>query len=447
MNKENNSVIEKVNQLIKNSVTLKLLTICILMLLLLIPASMIMSIIQERKRLNEQAVAEVSAMWADQQRINGPVLTIPLLYEYREEDEIIQETRYWHLLPKNLKASGEVQPEELERGIYDVVVYQTSLSFSGKFSIGAIPDPVNLKETLYQQSFLTIGITDLRGIKDTVTLRWGQNQLPVKPGSKIPDIIDSGITIEIPDLANKLGTEITFDFSLDLNGSRKLSFTPIGELTEIRLNSTWAAPSFGGNFLPDDRKVDEEGFKAVWKILQLNRNFPQSWIGSKYGGKMEQSAFGVELIPGVDDYQKSYRSAKYAAMSISLTFLVFFLVEILNRRKIHPFQYILVGLALCLFFVLLVSLSEHMDFNLAYGLATLGVVTMIGLYSTSIFKEAKLTYLLTLILTGIYGFLFVTLQLEAYALLLGSLGLGLILAATMYFTRNINWYRLNIEPR
>ena len=179
-------------------------------------------------------------------------------------------------------------------------------------------------------------------------------------------------------------------------------------------------------------------------MLQLNRNFPQSWIDTGEAEKLQNAAFGVDLILPLDDYQKSMRSAKYAIMTIVLTFLIFFLVEILNGRKIHPFQYTLVGLALSLFYILLISISEHTNFNLAYAISTCAIVGMISLYSMSVFKMPKLSMLLVATLIGIYGFLFVTLQLADYALLMGSIGLTIILAITMYFTRNINWYKLNI---
>ena len=224
-----------------------------------------------------------------------------------------------------------------------------------------------------------------------------------------------------------------------------MSFVPLGNVTEVEIESNWPSPSFNGNFLPDFREVTDDGFSAKWKILQLNRNFPQSWIGRNQSEKMDEASFGVDLILPLDDYRKSMRSAKYAVMTITLTFLIFFLVEILNKKKIHPFQYALVGLALCLFYVLLISISEHSNFNVAYGISTFGIVAMISLYSLSAFKMKKLTVLLVATLSGIYGFLFVTLQLADYALLMGSVGLTLILGATMYFTRNINWYNLNIE--
>lgn len=440
-----NSPIEKVNNWIKNSVTLKLITITILMLLLLIPASMINSIIDEREQLNSHATAEVSSKWAEKQQINGPILTIPLIYEYEKDTKIITTTRYWYILPENLKVDGEIEPEKLRRGIYEVVVYKSNLSVSGNFLFDQYPDRSNLKEIKYDQSFLTIGISDLRGIKNQIAVKWGDQSLSVKPGSKISDLIYSGVTIDLPNLENLINQSVNFDFQLDLQGSQNMSFVPIGSSTEVQLKSGWKSPSFDGNFLPDSRELNDDGFSARWSILQLNRNFPQSWVNTDQSNKMNAAAFGVNLILPLDDYQKSMRSSKYAVMTIALTFLIFFLVEILNKRKIHPFQYALVGLALCVFYILLVSITEHSNFNFAYGISAFGIVSMITLYSLSIFQARKLTILLVSTLLGIYGFLFVTLQLADYALLMGSLGLTLILGATMFFTRRINWYNLNIE--
>ncbi|MEP1033798.1 cell envelope integrity protein CreD [Ekhidna sp.] len=444
MNTEN-TPIEKVNNLIKNSVTLKLVTVTILMLLLLIPASMIQSIIQEREQLNNQTANEVSSKWADRQQVNGPILTIPLIYEYETEEKKFLTTKYLHVLPDNLTIDGVISPEKLKRGIYEVVVYKSILDISGDFNISLAPDPQNLKEIRYDQAFLTIGVSDLRGIKNQISVNWGGKELEVKPGSKLPDLIYAGITIELPNVREQLNKKTPFNFSMDLQGSKNLSFIPTGNNTSVSLESSWPSPSFDGNFLPDNRELSENGFTASWSVLQLNRNFPQAWIGNSHAQKMQDASFGVNLILPLDDYQKSYRSAKYAAMTIALTFLIFFLVEILNKRKIHPFQYALVGLALCLFYVLLVAISEHSNFNLAYGISTIAIVAMISLYSLSVFKKLKLSLLLITTISAIYGFLFVTLQLADYALLMGSVGLTFILGLTMYFTRNINWYKLNIE--
>ncbi len=239
-----------------------------------------------------------------------------------------------------------------------------------------------------------------------------------------------------------LNNKIDFKYDLDLQGSNNLSFIPIGNTTDIKIKSSWNAPSFNGTFLPDERSVSDSGFEAQWHILQLNRNYPQMWEGNMYSETMHSSAFGVNLIESLDDYQKSMRSVKYAILIIASTFLVFFLVEMMNGKRIHPFQYILVGLALCLFYILLVAISEQLNFNAAYIISAAAIVVMISLYSISIFTSKKLSFLLFAILTVLYGFLFVTLQMSDYALLTGSIGLTIMLASTMYFTRNINWYTI-----
>jgi inner membrane protein len=406
---------------------------------------MIKSIISEREELSNSAMIEVSEKWGSSQQFNGPILTIPVIYESIKDDQIEHITEYFHILPEELHINGLIEPETLKRGIYEVIVYNSELSINGKFDTDKKIVHSNLVKVLYDQAFLTFGISDLRGIKNRIFLLWNNEKLNVEPGSKLPEIIKSGITVYLPAISDNADTKIDFNFELNLQGSQNISFIPLGSLTNVNIKSSWNSPSFNGNFLPDHREVANDGFKASWKVLQLNRNYPQSWLGPKHSDSIEESGFGMDFILPIDDYQKSMRSAKYAVMTIALTFLIFFLVEILNKRKIHPFQYALVGLALSLFYILLVSISEHTNFDLAYLISSFAILTMISLYSLSVFKAIKLSLILVFTLTVIYGFLFVTLQLADYALLLGSIGLTLILGATMYYTRKINWYKLNKE--
>jgi len=446
MNTENKSF-EKAHNWVRNSVTLKVVTITIMVLLLLIPTEMVKSIIGERETLNYAATNEVGSKWAGPQQLNGPILTIPVVYEVVNADQKSEVVKYWHILPEELKIDGTIQPEKLRRGIYEVVVYKSKCSFTGKFDLNKSIDRNGLNEIRYDQAFLTLGITDLRGIKDEIVLNWNDEKLKVKPGSTLSDLIYSGVTIDLPDLSDNLQNKIDFDFALNLQGSQSMSFVPLGNTTEVNLTSNWPSPSFDGNFLPDSREVSATAFTANLKILQLNRNILLCWVYGDQRENLNNAAFGADLILPLDDYQKSMRSAKYSVLTIALTFLIFFLVEILNRRKIHPFQYTLVGLALILFYVLLISISEHTNFNVAYFISTVAIVSMVSLYSMSIFKLRKFTMILTTTLSAIYGFLFVTLQLEDYALLMGSIGLTIILGATMYFTRKINWYQLNFESQ
>ncbi len=443
--KNEQSILDKINNWIKNSVMLKLVTITILMLLLLIPLSMIFDIIQERENLNREVAEDINSKWARAQKISGPILSIPVIYQYQNEDKIETIRRYWNILPEELNISAIVNPKMLRRGIYEVAAYSSELNIDGYFDLPEQPDRAGLKEILYNQAFVSFGISDLRGIKNKIDFDWNGKNLNVNSGSKINSIIPSGINVQNLGISEGSKGKIHYNIKLSLQGSTNISFTPLGSTSTVKLKSNWKSPSFMGTFLPDERNIDENGFEASWRVLKLNRNFPQSWLGDSYSPEINAASFGVDLLIPADDYQKSTRSAKYGIMTITLTFLIFFLVEIINKRKIHPFQYALVGLSLCLFYVLLVSLSEHLHFNTAYVLSTMAIVSMISLYSLSVFKAKKLSYLLILALIGIYTFLFITLQIADYALLFGSIGLTIILALTMYFTRNIDWYKLNVE--
>lgn len=440
MNQEK-STFERINQSIKNSVTIKLSVIGILILLLMIPSSMIESIIWERKNLSEQTNNEASNIWAGAQQINGPIMVIPLLYEWEENGKTYSQTKEWFVLPENLNVLGNVEPKKLNRGIYEMVVYSSEIKVEGDFNIVENMDRYRLKEVQYDQAYLSIGISDLRGIKNQIKVNWQGKKLGVKPGSKITKLIKTGIRVELPKMEVDSSSLFKFSFDLELQGSKYISFIPVGGTSHIELKSPWNTPKFDGNFLPDNRLVNDSGFSADYTILQLNRNFPQSWVDENQYTNMQEASFFVYLLVPLDNYAKAFRSSKYALMTIGLTFLIFFLVEIINKRKIHPFQYTLVGMALCLFYVLLVSISEHASFNLSFGISAFGIITMITLYSITVFKSKSLSVLLSFTLLGVYGFLFVTLQLADYALLMGGIGLTLILAATMFLTRKINWYK------
>lgn len=443
METQNKNFLENVGQSIKRSVTLKLLSIFVLMLLLMIPMSYVKSLIHERESLKQETINEVSDKWANEQKVYGPVLSIPLQKKVIEDDKIRIVHSYAHILPASLQITGNVTPKSLRRGIYEVVVYDSQLSFSGNFDdISKYLSELKDFEAFPEDAFLTINISDLRGIKEKVIVKWDDQPKDVEPGSNIISLVSSGITVK-DILEGDLKKNYGFSFDLQLQGSQFLGFIPLGKETNVNLTSNWKDPSFSGSFLPEDRNVYNEGFEAYWQVLELNRNYPQFWIGDKNTGEMQKSAFGVDLLLPASDYQKSMRSAKYALLAISLTFLTFFLVEIFNRSRVHPFQYILIGLALVLFYTLLVSISEHSNFNIAYLISSLVIIGIIGFYARAVLKNARQALVLVIILCFTYSFVFVTLQIQDYALLIGSIGLTAILAFTMYITRNINWYGLS----
>ncbi|GAB5409624.1 MAG: cell envelope integrity protein CreD [Balneolaceae bacterium] len=440
------SILENTAQAIRRSVTIKLFSILILMLLLLIPMSFVKSLINERDYLRESAINEVTDKWAKEQHVYGPILTVPFTKQVLSEGIVKEIRTEAHILPSKVMVDATVEPQTLHRGIYEVVVYDSEISFDGSFNnLSKYINELKDYEVNWEEAFLTINVSDLRGIKEKVVFNLNGKEKMVDPGSGISPLIKSGISVH--DIFDKKPTDELLDFSFDLQlqGSQYIGFIPLGRETNITLDSNWPDPSFTGSFLPDDRTINENGFTADYKVLELNRNYPQFWIGNRNIENVEKSAFGVDLLLPMNDYQKAMRSAKYALLAISLTFLTFFLIEIFNKREVHPFQYILIGLALVLFYTLLISISEYTNFNIAYLIASISIISMIGLYAKSILKDIRQTVFLILILCATYTFVYITLQVQEYALLIGSIGLTSILAFTMYITRDINWYSLKQE--
>ena len=266
----------------------------------------------------------------------------------------------------------------------------------------------------------------------------------IKP-CKYQCVFDSGVSIKIP--INKdffENKDYPFSLNVDLNGSEELNFLPFGKKTTVLLTSKWNDPSFTGGFLPAQRTINNEGFTANWKVLDLNRNYSQQWVGNIDKQYINNSKFGVNLFLAVDEYTQTTRSIKYIIMFVALTFLVFFFVEILNKKRIHPIQYILVGLALCLFYLLLLSISEQMSFDFAYLIASISIILLITFYTRSFLGRNYLAILTGIILTILYLFLYVLLANQDYSLLLGSIGLFIILAIVMYLSRNLDWYSIDL---
>ena len=303
-----------------------------------------------------------------------------------------------------------------------------------------------IKDTdiMWDDANLSFGLSDLRGIRENVNVKWGDTPIEFDPGVESSDVISSGISAKVPvSRADSTGDGYQFSISVQFNGSSGLYFTPIGKTTNVAISSGWGSPKFTGAFLPDEREVNKEGFTASWKVLHLNRPYPQYFRGA--ARNMSESDFGVELIVPVDEYQKSMRSAKYAVMFITLTFLIFFFIQILNRVRIHPVQYLIVGLALCVFYTLLIALSEHLPFQWSYVIAAVSIITMITLYAHNISGNRVITRLILSILVILYLFIYTIIQLEDYALLMGSIGLFLVLAIIMYLSRKIDWYDIRTE--
>jgi inner membrane protein len=462
---EKPSLFERINNWVKSSVMLKIITIGILILLLMIPASMLQSLVNERQSTRDVAVEEITSKWGSNQTIGGAVITIP--YTVIQEDEKGKKSTtiaYAHFLPETLNITGSLTPEKRYRGIYVVMLYNAQLHVQGFFKKPNVELLKIPKERfMFSEAFISFGLTDMKGIKEAIRLKINGKNLEMNPGIESNDLFASGVSAPI-----SLDDEtINFDAHINLNGSKRIDFLPFGKTTKVSIESPWGTPSFVGASLPDERQVTDKGFKAVWNELHLNRNYPQQGTGNfvgttsiytenyegvratvaypageepKASGELE-SSFGVKLLLPVDEYQKTMRSTKYNLMFIVITFIAFFFVEILNRKRLHPIQYLLVGFAICLFYVLLLAISEHLSFNWAYLIGCVTILTLIVFYTQSIFRNTRITLIFNAILALLYGFFYSLLQLEDYSLLLGSVGLLIILAVVMYLTRNIDWYR------
>ncbi|RKS42561.1 inner membrane protein [Gillisia mitskevichiae] len=436
---------------LKSNIYFKIGIIIFLILVLMIPTSMVENLIHEREQVQSSAIDEVSSKWGKGQTISGPFISIPFdkyVNKYNKKDsvnEIIKIKQWAHFLPEKLNISGIIQPEKRNRGIYEVVVYESKLKIEGNFdNIDFKNLDIDKKDVHFDKATLNIGINDLKGIEKQVSIKWNNQNISFNSGTSTKEIISSGINAVVP-IANDSMQTYLFSTEIDLKGSQYLYFTPVGKTTDVRIKSNWTTPSFTGTYLPDDRTVTDDGFDSKWNILHLNRNYPQEWVGSKYN--IDISTFGTDLLLPVDNYKKSYRVARYAILFLALTFLTFFFVEIMRKVFIHPIQYLLVGMAIIVFYVLLLSFSEHITFNFAYIIASILTLSLVSLYTMAILKSKQIGFLIFGILFIMYSFIFTIIQLEDYALLIGSSGMFIILCIVMYYSRKIDWYNINLDEK
>ncbi len=414
---------------------------------LLIPTIWLLNLVNERQLRKQSVIHEISTSWGGRQTITGPILCIPY---YENEQTVTMEngrkksfkTRQLqnaYFLPEKLHITGEVFPEKRKRGIFEVAVYQSGLRIHGAFKS---PDIAALgiasEDVLWDKATLIFGLSDLRGLQNEIEIKAGDFQSGFKPIVFRKELIGGALTSRPFTLSAAKGIP-DFDLAVTFRGSENLSVLPLGNTTTLHLSSPWKDPGFFGAFLPDKSVINDKGFSADWKTFHLNRNF-QSQFKEHELPAWTESAFGVNLLTPTDNYHKTERSVKYAILIISMTFLAFFFSELLNGERIHPFQYGLIGLALCVFYTLLLSVSEFTGFNIAYSIASALTLGMIFLYSSGVFKNRKLPFLTTGVTALLYSFIYFIIQLEDTALLIGSIGLFLILGVTMYFSGKINWY-------
>jgi len=419
----------------KSKLFFKALLIGILVLLLLIPAYFVEELIKEREQRQKDAYEEVSSKWAGSQIITGPVLVLPYaetVANVSGPPSILRKQAY--LLPDKLTITGDMKPEERHRGIYQVMLYSSTLNISGKFSEIPLKQlRIDASSVLWNEAYVCVNLQDPRGLKEEMQLKWNDSLVTLNPSAVNNAVMKDAFIAPVnvsPEGA------ISFSSQLQFNGSHELLFTPVGKETTVKLSSPWKEPSFTGVQLPE-YQINREGFSASWKSLSHTRSYPQSWKETSYD--LTNASFGTGLFIPVNGYQKTMRSVKYAILCIVLTFAAFFIIEMVNKKSVHPIQYALVGAALLLFYTLLLSFSEYIGFNIAYILATVATVGLIGWFIKGVLSSGRLSWLLSLLLVLLYGYIFTILQLQDYSLLLGSIGLFITLGVIMHYSRKIQW--------
>lgn len=444
------------------SLAFKGIMIALLTLLLLIPGAMIQNLIRERQERSRETVWKINDKWSGSQTLCAPLLCVPYTTIKLDKDKKpYYEEHTLYITPKELKINVSLTPEVRHYGIYKAILYKSDIHLEGNFSDLDNLQIENSELHLYKAQ-IAIGITDLRGVSENPNFKIGDQMFETTVGetglfsvseknieeeldkygsrsaySSNKKILGKSLIVNLKNVG--LTDSLPFNCELKLNGSSSISFIPIGQQTAVTVSGQWKSPSFIGGFSPEST-VDKEQFSATWNILSFNREIPVTWSDDNIT-YLGNTSFGVNLIETVDHYQQNMRTAKYALMFIALTFIVFFFVEIFTKKPIHIFQYVLVGIALILFYSLLLSLSEQIGFGWAYLVASIATISMITIYLYSLIKQKLPTFILAVIMLVLYTFLYVILQIEDYALLVGSIFLFVILGVIMFVSNKIKFWK------
>ncbi len=422
-----------------NKIFYKAIVTGILIMVMLIPMIFVSNLVNERALRRAAVEKDVSSKWASPQTVSGPYLYVPYKKMIPGSDgKPFAFSGYFFILPEQLSIAGNIDTEERRRSIYKVLLYKTQVSGTGSFQIQA-PKNISADEIQWSEIKLCIGIKDFKGIEQKIDVNFKKTQLSLLPGLPNSDIDSNGLSVHVPLTVTDMGTTVAFNTNIALRGSGQLHFMPLAGNSQFNLQSKWVSPSFDGNTIPTSRKVDKTGFSANWSFNKAN--LPFSTLVTDARTIHASLAFGVSLLQPGDEYAQTDRCSKYAILLIGLSFALFFIMEIMQKKPVHPVQYALVGIALIIFYTLLLSISEIASFNLAYFIAASATILLITVYVHSHFQQAKTAAYFTLLLSLLYGFIFILLRLEDTALLVGSIGLFIILAIVMYASRRINWYQ------
>ena len=454
-------MIKNINEVTK-TLGFKIIIIVVLGLLLLIPMTFINSVVKDRIRYQNEAISSIIEPVGDSANIQGVVIAIPYLEKFIDSDtkEIGYTRKYIFYMPNEYNVTGDVDVTSLSRGIFKAPIFNSKLNIAGRFD--KYNDEIyNLDKNntiiLYDEAMIILGIGNKKNLMKLPNILVNQNE-ELK-------YYEKNINIDLNIFKNKFLYTISrdnilngFDFNItmDIQGGNSLIITPLASENTFKISSKWKDPSFTGGFLPTKREVNNNGFNAEWNIASFNTSFTKYWTSDEnsnrlnnidnnqyYTSNQESNNVLISFLLLNDNYQKTSRSVKYAILFIFIPFFVLFLCEVLSKKRIHPVQYILIGIANAIFYLLLLAISEHINFNISYFLSALMVTALTSIYIGYIIKSPKYTISMAIVEALIYIFLFGILQLTDYALLMGTLGLFAVIALAMYFTRNVDWYGEN----
>ena len=422
----------------RNHFIIKFGIIGLLALLLLIPVAFIQNIIWEREQLKSTTQLNIQAMWGSNQKIVTPILVIPF------KETLIDEKQKATVIERDLFLSGEkvnidckVTSEKRQKGIFSTIVYTDINTISGNFDISKIPNDSKYTYDFNNARFV-FGLTDPGAISSKVKLIWNNEPTEVKPGSHWQTIAAGAFAKII--LKPEIKT-YSYTLNFEMRGSATIEFVPACKEADITMTANWPSPSFTGKNLPKSRNITGKGFDAHWSTNEFNNAMLDNWTRTDLVLSNKEAIVSVAFVETANDYQKNTRSSKYALLIIALSFTTFFIFEFYHKRKIHPIQYTFIGFALAIFYLLLISLTEHLGYNISYIISALAVIAIITIYARAIIKNLKSTLILVAVLIFLYAYIFILLQLEDYALLVGSIGLFMVLAGIMISSRKIDWYK------
>ncbi len=464
LNAASATVASQSNGIQSNKTLMKGLITAGLILLMMIPTTFVNQLVKERETRQDEVVNEVANGWSGSQTISGPFIFIP--YQVISKDTSKKEvviTKQLFFLPENLNVDGKIIPEIRLRSIYKVLLYHSDITTSGNFKI-TLPKDVAINSLLLNEAKICYGISDFKGIEEKLSINFKGMKYDFIPGfpTKIYENVNSnkkevdannnsvntskqmesiGLSASIDLTKEDFSRPVNFDLHLKIKGSEGLHFMPLSGNSNFNIKSSWADPKFDGNSLPNYREVNKDGFQAKWSFNSAN--LPFGTVLKEFNLDKQELAFGINMIQPTDQYSKTMRSVKYAILFIGLTFALFFIIELTQQKPMHPVQYALIGMALVIFFTLLLSISEFISFDWAYLIASFSTISLITLYTKGHFKSFRSASIFGSLLTCLYTFIYILIQLEDAALLVGSIGLFIILAMVMFGSRKINWYGEN----